>query len=287
MSMNTPRNFCGLPEEYARYRDARVAVLPVPFDRTASWKRGARRGPAAIIEASRHLELYDLETGTEAYRQGIYICRPVRARRSAAMVEKVYRRARGLIDDGKLVVTLGGDHSVSLGSIRAHAEACRELSLLQLDAHADLRESWEGTPYSHASVMARAAGMVSDRVAVGVRSMDASEVEAAGGGLMVTAAEAYRSRGWIRRVAGRLRGSVYVTVDLDVFDPSLLPATGTPEPGGLDWYQVTELLRAVSGSARVVGFDLVELMPTGHHASAFTAAKLAYTLLGYIFLQRT
>lgn len=283
--MKTPRNFCGLAGEHASYEHARVVVLPVPFDRTSSWKRGSRRGPSAIIEASRHLELYDLETGRETYLQGIHTHSPVRARGSGKMIEKVYRRVRDCIDDGKLVVTLGGDHSVALGSIRAHAETYAGLSLLQLDAHADLRESYHGNLYSHASVMARAGELIYDRVAVGVRSMDSSEVEPAGGETLITAAEVHRSRNWKKRVAAALRDYVYVTVDLDVFDPSLIPSTGTPEPGGLNWYQVTDLLRAVSESAHIVGFDLVELIPTNHHASDFTAAKLVYRLLGYIFLQ--
>jgi agmatinase len=284
--MKTPRNFCGLFQEHASYTNARAVVLPVPFDRTGSWKRGARRGPSAIIEASRYLELYDIETDSEVYRKGIHTAGPVRAVRSEKMIGEVQRRVRGYLADGKLAVTLGGDHSVIVGSVRAHAERYPDLTLLQLDAHTDLRGEYDGNPYSHASVMARALEQVQSVVSVGIRSMFSADAGSRAGVFTLTAAEIMAGENWIPAVTGRLGPDVYVTIDMDVFDPAAVPSTGTPEPGGLDWYQVTGLLRAVARSSRIVGFDVVELMPTSHHASDFTAAKLVYKVLSYILVSR-
>ncbi len=274
--------FGDFPETYCVYENARVALLPVPFDKTSSWIKGADKGPDAILEASPHLEWYDIETGVEAFREGIYTADPVDADTAEHIAEATAARVRQLRRDGKFVVALGGEHSISLGPIRALAEEYPALSVLHLDAHGDTREEYEGDRYSHACVMARAREHVSNVVAVGIRSIDAAEQKNLDPDKTFYAHQIRRSPAWIEEVVARLNGPVYISIDVDVFDPSVLPATGTPEPGGLDWYAVTALLFAVCRAHRIAGFDVVELCPMGHAPSEFLAAKLVYTLLSYV-----
>jgi len=276
-------NFCNLPREFSDYKGARIVILPVPFDKTSSWMKGSVRGPGAIISASKHLELYDIETHSEVYREGIHTLKAVSANDSKGMIEKVYTRVKALLRDGKFVVLLGGEHMVSLGSIMAHVEHYPGLSILHLDAHTDMRDSYEGNRYSHACVMARAREITRDIVSVGIRSMDHSELPYLNKRRIFYASSIKKDKNWIEKTVKRLTDNVYVTIDVDVFDPSIIPSTGTPEPGGLDWYEVTGLLRMASLKKRVVGFDVVELRPSGNRAPDFTIAKLIYTFLSYIF----
>ena len=277
------RNYLDLPESFCAYEEAKIAVVPVPFDRTSSWIRGSRKGPEAIIRASRNLELYDIETCSEVYREGICTRPPVKASSSGSMIAKVRSAVSGLLEDKNFIVVLGGEHSVSIGAVGAHAERYKEMTVLHLDAHTDLRGSYEGSRYSHACTVARISELVDRVVSVGIRSMDSTEVGSIMTDRVFFARDIKISHSWIDEVVRGLSERVYVTLDLDVFDPSVLPSTGTPEPGGLDWYEVTGLLREVALQREVVGFDVVELCPSRTKASDFIAAKLIYKLLSYRF----
>jgi len=283
------QEFLGVPQELKPEGEARVAILPVPYDLTTSYQPGARRGPLAILEASTHLETYDEELGRETWEEvGIETVPAVVPDTSgpAATVRRIEEVARELVDAGKFLVSLGGEHSITAPLVRAVRTAHPGLGVLQLDAHADLRDEFEGSPLNHACVMHR---VLDDGVAlaqVGIRSLTADERTLIRERRICTvfAPEAVGApvAGWIGRVLAALPDEVYVTVDLDAFDPAIMPATGTPEPGGLDWYRTLEVLREVARSKRVVGFDVVELSPIpGNVAPDFLAAKLVYRLLGY------
>jgi agmatinase len=273
----------GQPERTPDYAAARFAVLPLPYDGTSTWLKGADRGPQAILEASANMELYDIETRSEPWRHGIVTMAPVEPGPTPEdTVDRIRDAARELIDDGKIVAGLGGEHSVSIGLIRAQAERHPDLCVLQLDAHADTRDSYEDSRCNHACVMARVAE-ICDFVQVGVRSMDASELAAHRPERVFHAHALEGSGAWIREVVARLGDPVYVTIDLDVLDPSEMPSTGTPEPGGLRYRQVTALLDAVCRARRVVGFDVVELLPSpADRAPDFLAARLVYQIAAYI-----
>ncbi len=278
-----PVNFGGLETKYAEQSNAKAVIVPIPFDGTTSYGKGSDKGPAAMIEASRNMELYDIETQSEAYTHGIFTDKPVLADTSPEMAKQGFERVRSHLESNKFVISLGGEHAVSVGPIRAHAEKYPDMCVLQLDAHTDLRAEYMGNPLSHASAMARALDYVKNVIAVGIRSMDSSELPRLVRENVFFAEELYGRTDWIDAVVARLASRVYITVDLDVFDPAYLPSTGTPEPGGLDWYQVTRLLRAVFEKREVVGCDVVELAPGADPASDFTAAKLIYKLLTYKF----
>lgn len=278
----SPISFCGLPGNDTAYSKASTIILPVPFDKTSTWLKGADKGPAAIIEASKYLEFYDIETDSVVYKKGIFTAKPIHAASSPVLLRKTEATVSRYLKDNKLVVTLGGDHSVSIGVIKSYAKHYRNLSILHLDAHTDSRDSYEGTPYNHACVMARAREFTKNIVSVGIRSMDSSERAHVDRKKTFFAHDIHDSDKWIHHAVRLLTDSVYITIDLDVFDPGIMPSTGTPEPGGLDWYQIMKLLASVSKSKRIVGFDVVELCPSKDKAPDFLAAKLIYTLLSYI-----
>jgi len=280
-----PYNFGGLSEEYSNYKNAKIAILPVPFDKTSSWIKGSAKGPRAIINASRNMELYDIDTGFEVYKKGIHTAKEVASVTSREMVDKVHKRVKRMLIDNKFVVTLGGEHTVSLGSIKAHNEYFNDISILHLDAHADMRDRYQGNKYSHACIMARAREITSSIVSVGIRSMDSSELKNIDKKKIFYASDTRRSKNWIQHVIRKLSNNVYITIDLDVFDPSIMPSTGTPEPGGLGWYEVIDLLERISKSKKIVGFDVVELCPSKNTmAPDFLAAKLIYRLLSLTFV---
>jgi agmatinase len=278
----TPMSFCGLPRNDTAYAQASAVILPIPFDKTTTWLKGADKGPAAIIEASKYLELYDIETDSEVYKEGIFTAEPIHAASPSVLLRKTDATVSRYLNDNKLVVTLGGDHSVSIGVIKSYAKHYGNLSVLHLDAHADSRDSYEGTPYNHACVIARTREFTKDIVSVGIRSMDSSERSSVDRKRTFFAHDIHDSEKWMKNAVRLLTDSVYITIDLDVFDPGIMPSTGTPEPGGLGWYQIMKLLSTVSKSKRIVGFDVVELCPSKHKAPDFLAAKLIYTLLSYI-----
>ncbi|RPI34275.1 MAG: agmatinase [Nitrospiraceae bacterium] len=284
MKHQLPYNFGGLPQKYSSYRNANIVILPVPFDKTTSWIKGSDKGPRALINASRNMELYDIETGSEVYLKGIYTAKEIVAGNSRKMVKDVRTKVDHFLDDGKFTVLLGGEHMVSLGSIEAHASHFKDMSILHLDAHSDMKDSYEGDKFSHACIMARTKETTSNIVSVGIRSSDASELGNMDKGRVFYASAINKSKDWIRKAAGKLSQNVYLSIDLDVFDPSIMPSTGTPEPGGLGWYEVLDLLEYVLKRKNVVGFDVVELCPLKYNmAPDFLAAKLIYKLLSLKF----
>jgi len=283
--MAQAKNFGDLPGEYSNLRDARIVIIPVPYDRTSTWIKGADKGSAAIIEASANMELYDIETGSEVYRKGIFTADALKVEDLPPedMIEMVSEEVRHYIEREKFTVVVGGEHSVSIGPIKEHVKSSADVTVLQLDAHTDLRDEYNGSKYNHACVMARVREAC-PIVQVGVRSMDSSEKEFIDRGRVFFAEDIYSRTGWIDEAVGKLSGKVYVTIDLDVFDPSIMPSTGTPEPGGLLWYEVLRLLKAVSDKKDIVGFDVVELCPNERNkAPDFLAAKLIYKMLSYKF----
>ena len=246
--------------------------------------KGSDKGPRAIIEASKNLELYDIETRSEVYKKGIFTEKEIVSNSVQDMINKTYRRVKRVLHDKKFAVVLGGEHTVSIGSIKAYAEFFKHMSILHLDAHSDMRDSYEGSRYSHACVMSRIKEVTENFVSVGIRSMDSSELKNINEDSIFYASHIYASKDWIHKVTKKLSENVYITLDLDVFDPSVMPSTGTPEPGGLDWYQVVHLLEDVSKYKNIVGFDIVELCPSLSKAPDFLAAKLIYKLLSLSFI---
>ena len=283
------QDFLGLPQDLKPDAEPRVAILPVPYDLTTSYQPGARRGPIAILEASTHLETYDEELGRETWEEiGIETLPAVVPDTSgpAGTVDRVEAVAREIVKGGRFLVSLGGEHSITAPLVRAVRTAHPRLGVLQLDAHADLRDEFEGSPLNHACVMHRVLDDGVPLAQVGIRSLTGEErtLIRDRGICTVFAPEAVGTpvAEWIGRVLAALPEEVYVTVDLDVFDPAIMPATGTPEPGGLDWYRALAVLREVARTRRIVGFDVVELSPIpGNVAPDFLAAKLVYRLLGY------
>jgi len=277
-------NFGDLPKEYSKLETAKIVILPVPYDGTSTWGKGADKGPEATLEASANMELYDIETDSEVYKQNIFTAKPIIEKGAPEkMVKKVKSAVAELLRQNKFIVTLGGEHSVTTGAVRAYAEKFENLSVLQLDAHADLRPEYQGSKYSHASVMSRARELC-PMVQVGIRSLDITEKPFIDKTRVFFAENIHDKTDWQEKAIAKLTDKVYITIDLDVFDPGVLPSTGTPEPGGLGWYQVLEFLNKVGQRREIVGFDMMELCPNKNERSSdFLAAKLIYKLLSYIF----
>lgn len=288
MTMSTPLGtFLDEPRTQRDSATARFAVLPIPYDSTSSFLAGSRGGPAAIIAASYHLEDFDEELEIEPRRAGIVTLDPVEPNVDGpeSMQAEIAKVARRAMRDGKFVFGLGGDHSVTGGLVRAAIGKHRKLSVLQIDAHCDLRDSYHGSRFSHACVMRRVLDMGASVVPVGIRSISPEEHRFMRRAKIepVKARACHMDDDWVDRVLNALGDTVYITIDIDGFDPAYAPGTGTPEPGGLDWYQVTGLLRLVAAEKRIVGADLVEVMPIGGQVvTEYLAAKLVYKLMGYI-----
>ncbi len=275
------------PTEYTEFSKSKIVLLPVPYDGTSTYVKGANKGPSALIEASPNMEFYDIETKIEVYKEGIYTESPLDGFNTPEeMVKSVEKKVTQLITDKKFVALIGGEHSVSIGSIYAHAKEFGDISVLQLDAHSDLRDSYHGSKNNHACVMSRAKE-VANIVQVGIRSMDISEKNNMSTNSVFFAKDIYNNKKWIKKAISKLKNKVYLTIDLDVFDPSLFPSTGTPEPGGLFWYDVINFMQEVFKSRDVIGLDLVELCPDPKSKSSdFIASKLLYTLLTYKFFYK-
>lgn len=279
-------NFGGIEPECAAYDGAKFAVIPVPYDLTSTYQSGSRQGPAAILAASANMELYDEELQKVTYLEGIFTASPIEvdARGPDRMVGAIRQVVSDVLMDKKIPVLLGGEHSVTLGAVQAVQAAFPDLTVLQLDAHADLRESYQGTPFSHACI-ARRIHEICPLVQAGIRSM--SEEEA-----VFMKEEAIKTfsadfildePAWVDKICEHLSGDVYITIDLDVLDPAFMPSTGTPEPGGISWRDMLKLIRGVAKKCRIRGFDVVELSPIpGHVAPDFLAAKLIYRIMGYL-----
>lgn len=283
--------FLGDPEAQRDFDAASVAVLPVPYEETVCWTPGTARGPEAILRASPHLEFYDEQLDAEPYKLGIWTDRPLDVGGGTpAVLERVEARFGAHLDAGKWVLMLGGEHSITPGGVRAAASRHDGLVLVQFDAHADLRESFEGNPLSHACAMARCLDQVSELRAVGIRSYTREEADRIAAGIegydLVHAWE-MNSQNLERVLRGITGKPVYITFDVDYFDPSFMPATGTPEPGGGEWYATLRLLGEIFRRADVVAADIVELAPArGLHHCDFSAARLAYKMIGMLQAKR-
>lgn len=277
-------NFAGLSGKYTDYKNAAIAVLPVPYDATSTWIRGSEKGPEALLEASVALEWYDIETRTQVYEKGIHTCPPVLEDTTPEVLcEAVRKNVSQLFDDGKFPVTIGGNHTVGIGTVRAAAEHYENLTVLQLDAHSDLRSTYEGSELNHACVMYQAKQLC-PITQVGIRSMCDEEVAYYDPERIFFAHKILFEKNWKEKAVRTLSENVYITIDLDVFDPSIMPSTGTPEPGGLGYYDVLHFLRTVFELRNVVGFDVVELCPNQiNKAPDFLAARLIYQLMTYKF----
>jgi agmatinase len=281
-----PDNFLGLDEKYSDYGAARYAVLPVPYDATTCYASGTRDGPRAVITASQQVEWFDEELEDEYFEAGIATRDPVEPDLNSPerMHQRVFDVARHIVKDGKFLIGLGGEHSITSGLVRAVMTHRRRLSVLQIDAHADLRDSYQGTAYSHACVMRRVHDLGATLVPVGIRSCSQAESRfmKRAGITPITARECHETDDWIDRAVEGLADNVYITIDIDGFDPAYAPGTGTPEPGGLGYYQVVDLLRAVTEAKNVLGADIVEIKPVpGQTVTEFLAARLAYKLIAY------
>jgi len=284
----TPGCFLGVDSDR---KSSRVVILPVPYEATVSYQPGTRHGPRAIIEASAHVELYDEELDAEPFEFGIHTAQPIWPdfRGPEQMGEKIFKTCRRYLGQDKFLVLLGGEHSVTVGAVRAHLERHADMSVLQLDAHADLRDSYHHTKWGHASVMRRL-GELCPTVGVGIRTLSSEEMDyiRANDLKMVLASQIHSGIDWISEALASLADKVYVTIDLDVLDPGIMPAVGTPVPGGLTWQQVLDLLRRVAAEKIVVGFDVVELAPIpGQVAADFLAAKLIYKFIGYVYVKQS
>ncbi len=292
LNWELPRNFLGLDEENSNFDNAKAVILPVPYEATTSYGAGTGAGPSAIIEASRYIELYDQELDQEPYEVGIATLPELHltgAGPQAAIAElRVAYEAILKAGGDKFVIALGGEHSISSAPILAWVERMKgkRLSVLQFDAHTDLRHEYEGSPFSHAAVMHRVHQNV-DLVAVGIRALTRDERELARNSKNIhlfLADDIHSGDKWMDDVLSKLGPDVYISFDVDGFDPSLVPATGTPEPGGLQWYPVMKLLRRVFTERNVVSADVVELAPIpGLAAPDFLVAKLVYKMIAYKF----
>ena len=284
------KNFAGLEEEYASSKKSKAVILPVPYEKTTTYIQGTKAGPAAIIDASKYMELFDDELNQETFKIGICTmdALDVENLTSDEMVDKVYGSTAELLKANKFPVILGGEHSVSIGAVKAFKEAYPDISVLHMDAHYDLRNEYKGSKLNHGCVARRISEMC-PLVQVGMRSISKEEKDFLATQTpdkikTISVYDILEMPLWKDTVSNSLSGNVYVSIDMDIFDPSLVPAVGTPEPGGIGWYETLDLLKEVSKDKKIVGFDVVELCPIkGQVASDFLAAKLIYRLLGYAF----
>lgn len=283
------RKYGDFEDKYTDYKNASIAILPVPYDGTSTWIKGADKGPEALLDASYNMEFYDIETDSEVYLKGIATLDPVYEKSSPEkMSESVEKRITKILDDGKFPVLIGGEHSVSIGAIKAVAKRYDKFSVLQLDAHTDMRDSYEGSSYNHACVMARAKEVATNVTQVGIRSTwPAEEKQNIDLERVFYAYKIKEEANWEKKVSDQLCKDVYITIDLDVLDPAFMPSTGTPEPDGLTYREVLNLIGLVIKEHNVIGFDVVELCPNSiNKAPDFLASKLIYQILSLQFLNK-
>lgn len=275
--------FGNLEEEYSNYQDSPVVIIPVPFDETSTWIKGAANGPEAIFEASANMWLYDMPTEKEVYLKGIHTTSPIKEISDPdKMVKEVKAIVDGHLRNKKLTVVAGGNHSVSIGAIYAAASAHKNLTVVQLDAHADLMDEFNGSSFNHACVMARAQE-VAHTIQIGIRSIGIEEVPVINPDRMFYAKDIIGKCDWYERAVDQIDGPVYLTIDLDVFDPSIMPATGTPVPGGLNYQEVYDFVSFLAKSKKIIGFDVVELCPIPYlHAPNYLAAQLMYQIISLL-----
>jgi agmatinase len=289
------QNFLAIDKKYSNYKDSQIVVISAPLEKTVSYGKGTAIGPKEILNASHYVEFFDEELNRElCFEKGICTLPELKLSKLpiSKSIEKIYKEVAKHIDGGKFVVTLGGEHSLSVAPIKAHHERFENLSILQIDAHSDLRESYEGSKYSHASVMARVAEFNTKIVQVGIRAQSKEESDFRKKNSIRTFYAREIKLGmygdnWQELVSRSLTDNVYITFDVDGFDPSFLTATGTPEPGGLFWDETMNLLKIIGLDKNIVGFDVVELAPSkSHTSSSFVAAKLVYKMLNYAFVNK-
>lgn len=279
----------GADLNYADFERAKVIVVPAPYEGTVTYRKGTANGPSAIFEASGNMELLDEELNTETHKIGIHTMAPldIADLSAQAMIEKVHKTEKDIFAAGKFPVLVGGEHSVSIGAVKAAKEAVGEMSVLHLDAHYDLRNEYRGSKYSHACV-SRRIQEIAPVVLLGMRSLSREEKDFLGASnniaRCISAYDILNDSLWDKKTLEALKDKVYISIDLDVLDPSIMPAVGTPEPGGLGWYLILDILKMVVQEKEIVGFDVTELAPLeGDITSDFLASKLIYRLLGYIF----
>ncbi|MDJ0596641.1 MAG: agmatinase [Pleurocapsa sp. MO_226.B13] len=288
----SPKQFIG-SEAQTTYDRAKVIILPIPYEKTTTYRKGCQHGAAAIIAASDQLEAYDIELEQEICNQiGIYTVEAIASTITnpdltpEAMIEITTDRVSELIADGKFVIALGGEHSITAGVVKAYQQVLSEpFTVIQIDAHGDMRHSYEGSIYNHACVMRRVLDLGLPTLPVGIRAICQEEAKLIKDKQIpvVWAKDIYQDPDWSEKAIAKITtDKVFITVDLDGLDPSLIPGVGTPEPGGLNWYELTEFLKAVFARHQVIGCDVMELAPTSDSVvSEFTAAKLVYKLIGY------
>lgn len=278
------RTYAGIPAAYSSLDTSKIVLIPVPYDGTSTWQKGADKGPEAFLKASENMELYDIETNSEVYKQGVYLAEAIEEKSSPeAVVAEVYKTVKAYILRNKFVTVFGGEHSISIGTIEAFNECFDDLTVLHIDAHADLRASYQGSACNHACALYQAS-QSTNLIQVGIRSMDAAETTVMDPDKTWFAHDMVNEEYWMDNVIDALSQDVFITLDLDAFDPSIMPSTGTPEPGGLLWYETLDFLRRVFEQRNVVGFDIVELCPREEDKSSdFLAAKLYYKMLTYKF----
>ncbi len=289
-TLGIKNNFLAIEDEFSNYENSKVAILPVPYEATTSYGKGTGSAPEAIYKASHYVEFYDEELHREfCFEKGIASLPPMNLKnlKGRDALDVIYGNVKKLIDDGKFVVTLGGEHTISTAPIKAHFDSYKNLSVLHFDAHSDLRDKYEGTKYSHACFCSRVAEFTKDITQVGIRAQCIEESRfIKKNGIRTFYAYAIRNnlhtKNWMDKVISGLKENVYVTFDIDYFDPSVISATGTPEPLGFYWEETMHLLKKLGRSRNVVGFDLVELAPVkGFTYPDFLAAKLVYKMLNY------
>lgn len=290
--LSIKKNFLGLEKKYSRYNKSKIVILQAPLEKTVSYGKGTKDGPKEILKASHYVEFFDEELNKElAFDEGIctldeIILGKLSTKKS---IDKIYKEVKKHIETEKFVVTLGGEHSLSSAPIKAHYEKYENLSILQIDAHSDFRDSYEGSKYSHASVMARVAEFTKDIIQIGIRAQCKEEYDFIKQNKITTfyareIRENKYTKNWQQKVVNSLKDNVYITFDVDGFDPSVISATGTPEPGGLFWDETMNLLKHVGKNKNIVGFDVVELASSKNDvSSSFNAAKLVYKILNYAF----
>jgi agmatinase len=286
MNSTTEATYAGIEPEFGERDTSKIVIIPVPYDGTSTWIKGSDKGPDAFLEASKNMELYDIETDSEVYRQGVYLDDPmVGFRGPEHMVESVHNRINHWLDQNKFVTVVGGEHSITIGCVRAFKERFEDLTVLQIDAHADLRPEYHGTACNHACAV-YGASKTTNLIQIGIRSMDVSEKEHLNFDKTFFAHDIANTPDevWIQKVLDLCTDNVFITIDLDGFDPSICPSTGTPEPGGLGYYQVLKLIKRICIEKSLVGFDIMELCPNELESSSdFLMAKLYYKILTYKF----
>jgi agmatinase len=278
------KTYAGIPEKYAKSETSKIVLIPVPYDGTSTWQKGAHKGPEAFLHASENMEVYDIETDSEVYKNGIFLAEPIEVNTTPEiMVNTVHETVKTYINKNKFVTLIGGEHSVSIGTIRAFNECFDNLTVLQIDAHADLRKEYEGSSCNHACAVYEAS-QNTNLIQVGIRSMDKIEKTVMDLDKVFFAHDILMDDFWMENAMDLMTDNVFITFDLDAFDPSIMPSTGTPEPGGLLWYETLEFLKKVFEEKNVVGFDIMELCPNDYDKSSdFLAAKLYYKMLSYKF----